>query len=144
MVGPLNLRERLNKLSTAETIQKWHAARGVRMCIDIQLSCHLALSQARKALPFETACEAYAVKKKLSSFHAWFTLRQTFVFIKNKNMVCYICDYKYRFTEVFLKAFAWDRYVNAYVYACVCVNWFLRVGERVFLSVCSYLKIKCS
>lgn len=61
MVGPLNLRERLNKLSTAETIQKWHAARGVRMCIDIQLSCQLALSQARKALPFEAACEAYAV-----------------------------------------------------------------------------------
>lgn len=91
MVGPLDLRERLNKLSTAETIQKWHAARGVRMCIDIQLSCQLALSQARKALPFEPACEAYAVKK-LSSFHAWFTLRQTFVFIRNKNMFCYhIC-----------------------------------------------------
>lgn len=35
------------------------------MCIDIQLSCQLALGQARKALPFEAVCEAFAVLKKI-------------------------------------------------------------------------------
>lgn len=44
---------------------------GVRMCTDIQLSCQLAVSQARKALPCEAACGAYAIWKE-NLFHAWF------------------------------------------------------------------------
>lgn len=73
MGSGLHLREMLNKLSTCETVQKWHATRGVRMCIDIQLSCRLALSQARKALPCEAACGACAIWKK-NIFHAWFNV----------------------------------------------------------------------
>lgn len=52
------------------------------MCIDIQLSCQLALSQARKALPFEAACEAYAVQKKIVHLSCMiYTQREKLLFL---------------------------------------------------------------
>lgn len=69
MGSGLHLREMVNKLSTWETVRKWHATRGVRMCTDIQLSCQLAVRQARRALP----CGAYAIWKE-NLFHAWFNV----------------------------------------------------------------------
>lgn len=74
------------------------------MCIDIQLSCQLALGQARKALPFEAVCEAFAVLKKNCApfMHDLLSKGKTSVFIKNQSIVCYyICNYKSRFTYFF-------------------------------------------
>lgn len=139
MVGPLNLRERLNKLSTAETIQKWHTARGGQNVHWYPAELSTGTEPGTQSFAIWNSMWSICSLKKLSPFHAWFILKETnFCFYRKQEYGLLSFVTTNRDLWGVLKAFLWNGYFNVYMCACMCVNSCLRMQGRAGVFSCLF------